>query len=63
MVIVSGWLVIPLDHGVHVLPNGQRTRHELDRGCRCGPRVEMQNPETGEAFRVPVVQHHEIVLA
>lgn len=52
-----GWLVIPLDHGVHIVRNAERTRHELDVGCWCGPSVERENRDTGVEFDVPLVTH------
>lgn len=46
--------------GLHVTPEGDAITHELDDDCVCGPRVEWQDPDTGESYDEKLVVHHSL---
>ena len=43
---------------IHVLPIGDDREHvENGTGCWCEPRIEWEDPDTGEAYREALVIH------
>lgn len=57
---LGGWLVQPMPDGVHVIPEREATKHELDCGCSCMPEIEAWDPRTDRPHDVIVVIHRRI---
>lgn len=53
------WIVLPMPTTSHVLPEAELCQHELDRGCWCGPEVELRDPVTELEHVRPLVIHQK----
>lgn len=51
------WLVQPFVDATHVIRELEVCRHELDRGCWCGPELELIDPITEIPHVRPLVIH------
>lgn len=51
------WLVQPMLDSVHVVFEAEARLHEMDRGCWCGPDVELVDPVLETPHARPLVTH------
>lgn len=49
---------------IHVYPTNDEKPHDLEGTmCPCGPRVEWNDPETGEAYPEGLVIHNRMAIS
>lgn len=51
---MSGWDVISVPSGIHVVPYGDIIEHRLGRDCTCCPAVELVNGASQMVYRPDV---------